>query len=175
MPKSIAEFTRDEVIRRPVRFTSSDVVPVPVTADHFVALIPGSYICSFVPASDGDNSVYMDSVTDTNLTPSLLKFYRAKVDELQQEQNTRFLSRLKVVELTSQDRATLEKRLLEYEDDLDQAEQDLATLREAIVRERQAVIELVEENAQLRGDLNKNDTNFSRGRRNRYPSPRKVS
>jgi hypothetical protein len=117
----------------------------------------------------------MDSVTDTNLTPSLLKFYRAKVDELQQEQNTRFLSTLKVVELTSQDRATLEKRLLEYEDDLDQAEQDLATLREAIVRERQAVIELVEENAQLRGDLNKNDTNFSRGRRNRYPSPRKVS
>lgn len=93
----------------------------------------------------------MDDMEDVELTPALLKFYRSKVHELQREQTAKLLARLKDVEMTSQQRLKMEKDLLEHEDELDQAEQDLSTLREALIRERRAVIELVEENAQLRG------------------------
>ena len=53
--------------------------------------------------------------------------------------------------MTSQQRSKLEKLLLEYEDELDQTDQEMVDVRNALVRERRAVIELVEENAQLRG------------------------
>src|SRR5277367_6165382 len=53
--------------------------------------------------------------------------------------------------MSAQERNALERELLEYEDDLDQTQQDIDHLRNALVRERRAVIQLVEENAQLRG------------------------
>jgi len=95
----------------------------------------------------------MDDFEDLELTPSLLKFYRSKVHELQREQSAKSLSRLKDVDMTSQERLQLQRLLLEYEDELDQAEQEIADLRDTLARERRAVIELVEENAQLRGRI----------------------
>jgi len=93
----------------------------------------------------------MDDVEHLELTPSLLKFYRSRIHDLQHEQNASLLSRLKQIELSSQERTTLERELLEYEDELDKSQQDIQDLQKALIRERRAVIELVEENAQLRG------------------------
>lgn len=93
----------------------------------------------------------MDDLMQLELTPSLLQFYRSKIQEIQKQQNEKLLSRLKHVEMTSQQRSKLEKLLLEYEDELDQTDQEIVDLRNALVRERRAVIELVEDNAQLRG------------------------
>src|SRR5579862_7102519 len=93
----------------------------------------------------------MDEIDHLELTPSLLKFYRSKIHDIQREQNTSILNRLKQVELSAQERKKLESELLEYEGELDQRQQDFDDIRYALVRERRAVIELVEENAQLRG------------------------
>lgn len=93
----------------------------------------------------------MDDVEHLELTPSLLKFYRSRIHDLQHEQNASLLSRLKQIELSSQERTTLERELLEYEDELDKSQQDIQDLQKSLIRERRAVIELVEENAQLRG------------------------
>ena len=93
----------------------------------------------------------MDDLEHLEPTPGLLQHYRAKIHDLQREQSASLLSRLKQVELSSQERATLERELLEYEDELEKSQQDIQHLEKALVRERRAVIELVEENAQLRG------------------------
>lgn len=93
----------------------------------------------------------MDDTDHLELTPSLLHFYRSKIRELQKDETTGLVERLKLVELSAQERNSLERELLEYEDDLDQTQQDIDHLRNALVRERRAVIQLVEENAQLRG------------------------
>ena len=95
----------------------------------------------------------MDDVDDLELTPSLLKFYRSRIQGLQRNQNSSILNRLKKVELLAQERKKLEDGLVEYEDELDQTQQDLNDLRNSLVRERRAVIELVEENTQLRGTI----------------------
>ena len=93
----------------------------------------------------------MDDIDHLELTPSLLTFYRSKINELQKDQTTGLLDRLKHVEMSTLERNALERELLEYEDDLGQTQQDIDHLRTALVRERRAVIQLVEENAQLRG------------------------
>jgi hypothetical protein len=93
----------------------------------------------------------MDDIDQLELTPSLLKFYRSRIHELQRDQSVSILDRLKHVEMSAQERTTLERELLEYEDELCQAYQDLDDMRYALIRERRAVIELVEENTQLRG------------------------
>jgi septal ring factor EnvC (AmiA/AmiB activator) len=93
----------------------------------------------------------MDDIDHLEVIPSLLAFYRSKINELQKDQTTGLLDRLKHVEMSAQERSALERELLEYEDDLDQTQQDIDHLRTALVRERRAVIQLVEENAQLRG------------------------
>ena len=93
----------------------------------------------------------MEDIDHLELTPSLLKFYRARIHELQRDQNTSILNRLKQVELSAQDRKELEYEVFEYEDELEQKQQDLDDVHNALIRERRAVIELVEENAQLRG------------------------
>jgi hypothetical protein len=92
-------------------------------------------------------------VKDIELTPSLLKFYRLRVHELQNERTCNTLERLKHVELSSQERKRLEREMLEYDDELCHTQQDLEDTRNMLIRERRAVIELVEENAQLRGTL----------------------
>jgi len=93
----------------------------------------------------------MDDIDHLELTPSLLAFYRSKINELQKDQTTGFLDRLKHIEMSAQERNSLERELLEYEDDLDQKQQDIDHLCTALVRERRAVIQLVQENAQLQG------------------------
>jgi hypothetical protein len=93
----------------------------------------------------------MDDIDGLEPTPSLLKFYRSKIHELQRDSPTSILDRLKYIELSAEERTRLERELLGYEDELDQRQQDLDDLRNALIRERRAVIELVEENAQLRG------------------------
>src|SRR5579859_1994010 len=93
----------------------------------------------------------MDDVDHLELTPSLLTFYRTRIHDLQHERSASLLSRLKQIELSSQERTTLERELLEYEDELDKSQQDIQDLQKALIRERRAVIELVQENAQLRG------------------------
>ena len=92
-------------------------------------------------------------IKDPELTPSLLKFYRSRVHELQKERSCNALERLKHVELSCQERKRLERELLEYDDELCQTQQDLEDVRNMLIRERRAVIELVEENAQVRGTL----------------------
>jgi len=99
----------------------------------------------------------MDKIEHLELNPSLLKFYRARIHELQRDQNASILAHLKHVEMSAKERSTLERELLEYEGELDQAHQDLDDMRNALVRERRAVIELVEENVQLRGNITSND------------------
>lgn len=93
----------------------------------------------------------MEDIDHLELTPSLLKFYRSRIHELQRDQNMSILNRLKHIEFPAQERTKLECELLEYEDELDQRQQDVDDIRNSLVRERRAVIELVEENAQLRG------------------------
>jgi hypothetical protein len=93
----------------------------------------------------------MEDIDHLELTPSLLKFYRSRIHELQHGQNTSILNRLKQVELSAQERKELEYEVFEYEDELEQKQQDLDDIHSALIRERRAVIELVEENAQLRG------------------------
>ena len=93
----------------------------------------------------------MEDIDHLELTPSLLKFYRSRIHELQRDQNTSILNRLKQVELTVQERKKLEDELFEYQDELEEKQHDLDDIRNALIRERRAVIELVEENAQLRG------------------------
>lgn len=96
-------------------------------------------------------AVDMDDIEDLELTPSLLKFYRTQIHDLHRDQSTSILDRLKLVEMSAKERTTLERELLEYEDELDQAQQDLDDMRNSLVRERHAVIELVQENARLHG------------------------
>lgn len=93
----------------------------------------------------------MEDIDHLELTPSLLKFYRSRIHELQRDQNTSILNRLKQVELSAQERKELEYEVFEYEDELEQKQQDLDDIYNALIRERRAVIELVEENVQLRG------------------------
>ena len=93
----------------------------------------------------------MEDVEHLELSPSLLHFYRSKINELQKDHTTGLVERFKLVELSAQERRTLERELWEYEEELDQTQQDVDHLRNALVRERRAVIQLVEENAQLRG------------------------
>ena len=93
----------------------------------------------------------MDDVHQLELAPSLSAFYRSRINELQKDQTTSLLDRLKRVEMSAQERNSLERELLEYEDELNETQQDIDHLRNALVRERRAVIQLVEENAQLRG------------------------
>jgi hypothetical protein len=95
----------------------------------------------------------MDEDEDLQLTPALLNFYRTRVHELQGNSATRVLERVRKLELSSQERKALQLELLEYEDGLEKVYEDLDDMRNALVRERRAVIELVEENAQLRGTL----------------------
>jgi hypothetical protein len=88
---------------------------------------------------------------DIELTPSLLKFYRSKIRELQKDQNISIHNRLKHLDLSTKERAKLERDVVEYEKEIEQTQQDLDHIQNALIRERRAVIELVEENAQLRG------------------------
>jgi septal ring factor EnvC (AmiA/AmiB activator) len=96
----------------------------------------------------------MDDVDHIELTPSLLKFYRTRIHDLQHQQSASLLSKLKHVEFSSQERTALERELQHCEDDLKRSEQDVQDLRAALRRERRAVIELVQENAKLRGPKN---------------------
>jgi chromosome segregation ATPase len=93
----------------------------------------------------------MDDIDTLELTPSLLKFYRSRIHDLQREQNASILNQLKHVEMSAQERKALERELLEYRDELHETQQDLDDTHNALVRERRAVIELVEEHAQLHG------------------------
>jgi hypothetical protein len=93
----------------------------------------------------------MDDIEHLELTPSLLKFYRSRIHDLKREQNTLILNQLKHVEMSAQERKALERELLEYRDELHETQQDLDDIHNAFIRERRAVIELVEEQAQLRG------------------------
>src|SRR2546421_12475778 len=93
----------------------------------------------------------MDDVDHIELTPSLLKFYRTRIHDLQHQQNASLLNKLKDVEFSNQQRTALEGELQDCEDDLKRSEQEIQDLRAALRRERRAVIELVQENAQLRG------------------------
>jgi hypothetical protein len=90
-------------------------------------------------------------VEELELTPSLLTYYRSRIHELQKEKTDSVLERLKHVELSRQERERLERELLEYDDELYHTQQDMEDIRNALIRERRAVIELVEENSQLRG------------------------
>jgi chromosome segregation ATPase len=90
---------------------------------------------------------------DIQLTPELLVFYRAKIRELQRHEYLTLLERLRHVELSAEQRARLEHQVSEYRDELDVTREDLDRLQESLTRERRAVIELVQENAQLRGRL----------------------
>ena len=93
----------------------------------------------------------MDDIDHLELTPSLLKFYRSRIHQLQRDQNKSILEKLQTIELSAQERRTLECQLLEYQAALEQRQLDLDHVRDALIRERRAVIELVEENSQLRG------------------------
>ena len=88
---------------------------------------------------------------DLQLTPALLEFYRGRLRDLQEEACTSILARLKRVEMSAQERTTLERDVLQIEGELENAYQDINHLREALVRERRAVIELVQDNIELRG------------------------
>lgn len=90
-------------------------------------------------------------IEELELTPSLLRFYRSRIHELQKEKTDSVLERLKRFEISSQERKKCESELLEYDDELYHTQQDLEDIRNALIRERRAVIELVQENAQLRG------------------------
>ena len=90
-------------------------------------------------------------MADIELTPSLLHFYRSKINELQQQQYTISLNRLKHLELSANERTTLERQVSEYQNEMEITKQDVDELQGSLIRERRAVIELVQENAKLRG------------------------
>jgi predicted nucleic acid-binding Zn-ribbon protein len=94
----------------------------------------------------------MDELGDNvELTPSLLKFYRTRIHELQHAQSLSLLSRLKHLEFSNQERSALERELQDCQDELRSSQKEIQDLRAGLRRERMAVIELVQENAQLRG------------------------
>lgn len=93
----------------------------------------------------------MDDIEHLELTPSLLKFYRSRLRDIQLEQNTVILNQFKHVEMSARERKALERELLEYRDELHEVQQILDDTQNARVGERRAVMELVEEQAQLRG------------------------
>jgi hypothetical protein len=93
----------------------------------------------------------MDDIEHLELTPSLLKFYRSRIHELQKTQHAAILQRLTQVESSAKERAKLEREVLEYEDEVRILSDDLDKAHAGLIRERRAVIELVDENARLRG------------------------
>lgn len=100
----------------------------------------------------------MDDINHLELTPSLLRFYRSRIHDLQKSQNYSILNRLNQIELSWNERSRLERELAEAEDELDQTTQSLDDVQNALVKERRAVIELVEENAHLRGTSFRNES-----------------
>src|SRR5215510_924525 len=98
----------------------------------------------------------MEDIDHLELTQSLLKFYRSRIHDLQRDQSKSILDRLKMVELSTQTRKTLECQLLEYQVELEKRQLDLGHARDELIRERRAIIELAEENSQLRGHVLEN-------------------
>ena len=91
-----------------------------------------------------------DDIGHLDLTPTLAKFYRTRIHDLQRLQTTTILKHLENIELSAQERASLQRTIQELEGELDASRTDVEVLHDAVVRERKAVIELVGENAQLR-------------------------
>ena len=91
-----------------------------------------------------------DDIGHLDLTPALAKFYRTRIHDLQRRQTSTILKHLESIELSTQERAGLQRTIQKLQGELDASQADVEVLHEAVVRERNAVIELVGENAQLR-------------------------
>jgi len=91
-----------------------------------------------------------DDIGHLDLTPALAKFYRARIHDLRRSQTSTILKHVERIELSAQERAGLQRTIHELQEALDASQADVEMLRDAVVRERHAVIELVGENAQLR-------------------------
>jgi len=74
-----------------------------------------------------------------------------------QAQTEPVLNRLKQVETSSKERRQIEQEQLSCSEELEQAHQDIDTLQARLIRERQAVIELVDENTRLREICRRSD------------------
>ena len=87
-------------------------------------------------------------------TSSLLNPQQSQRRQLQTEP---VLNRLKQVEASSKERRQIEQEQLSCSEELEQAHQDIDTLQARLIRERQAVIELVDENTRLREICRRSD------------------
>jgi hypothetical protein len=92
-----------------------------------------------------------DDISHLDLTPTLAKFYRTQIHNLQTTRRTTLDANLQTLALHTAERTRLHRTVRALEAEIDSSHADIEDLREALVRERKAVIELVHENAQLRG------------------------
>jgi chromosome segregation ATPase len=92
-----------------------------------------------------------DDISHLELTPALAKFYRTQIHALQTTRCKTLESNLQTLVLQTAERTRLNRTVSALEEELDSCHADIEDLRRALVRERRAVIQLVGENAQLRG------------------------
>jgi chromosome segregation ATPase len=92
-----------------------------------------------------------DDISHLDLTPTLAKFYRTQIHNLQKTRTTTLEANLQTLALQTAERTRLHRTIRALEAEVDASHADIEDLREALVRERKAVIELVGENVKLRG------------------------
>jgi len=99
----------------------------------------------------------MDNNNRLRATRSLWNAHPPQRREIEREPSQSILNRLKQVETSSQGRKQMEQEQLSCFEKLGQAHQDIEALQSRLLRERQAVIELVDENTRLRGLCGRGD------------------
>jgi hypothetical protein len=91
-----------------------------------------------------------DDISHLDLTPTLAKFYRTQIHNLQKARTTTLEANLQSLALQTAERTRLHRTIRALEAEIDSCHADIEDLLEALVRERKAVVELVGENAKLR-------------------------